>query len=42
MRQGRENRRVDHGKMARDLGDVFETSLQILLEVTKAEISGKI
>jgi hypothetical protein len=35
MTQGRENRRVDTSKMARDLADVFETSLQILLEVTE-------
>jgi hypothetical protein len=35
MTQGRENRRVDSSKMARDLADVFETSLQTLLEVTE-------
>jgi len=43
MTQGRENRRVDSGKMARHLADAFETSLKTLLEVTeKAETSGKI
>jgi len=35
MTQGRENRRVDSGKMARDLADAFETSLKTLLEVTE-------
>jgi len=35
MTQGRENRKVDRGKMARDLEDVFETSLNTLLEVTE-------
>jgi len=35
MTQGRENRRVDSGKMARDLVDAFETSLKTLLEVTE-------
>ena len=34
MTQGRENRKIDRGKMARDLEDVFETSLNTLLEVT--------
>jgi hypothetical protein len=33
-RQREENRRVDHSKMACDLVDIFETSLQTLLEVT--------
>jgi len=43
MTQGRENRKVDRGKMARDVGNVFETSLQTVLEVNeKAEISGEI
>ena len=35
MTQGRENRKVNCGKMAHDLEDVFETSLQTLLEVTE-------
>jgi hypothetical protein len=35
MTQGRENRRVDSGKMARDLTDAIETSLKTLLEVTE-------
>jgi len=35
MTQGRENRKIDRGKMARDLEDVFETSLNTLLEVTE-------
>jgi len=35
MTLGRENRRVNSSKMARDLADVFETSLQTLLEVTE-------
>jgi hypothetical protein len=35
MTQGRENRKADRGKMARDLEDVFETSLNTLLEVTE-------
>jgi len=35
MMQGRENGRVDSGKMARDLADAFETSLKTLLEVTE-------
>jgi hypothetical protein len=35
MTQGRENRRVDSGKMARDLADAFETSLKTPLEVTE-------
>ena len=35
MTQGRENRNVDRGKMARHLEDVFETSLQTLPEVTE-------
>jgi hypothetical protein len=35
MTQGRENRRVDSGKMARHLADAFETSLKTLLEVTE-------
>jgi hypothetical protein len=35
MTQGREKRRVDHGKMACDLRDIFETSLQTLLDVTE-------
>jgi hypothetical protein len=35
MTQGRENRRPDCGKMARDLADAFETSLKTLLEVTE-------
>jgi hypothetical protein len=35
MTQGRENRRVDSGKMARDLVDAFEISLKTLLEVTE-------
>jgi len=35
MTQGRENRRVDSSKMARDLADTFETSLKTLLEVTE-------
>ena len=35
MTQGRENRKVGRGNMARDLEDVFETSLNTLLEVTE-------
>ena len=35
MTQGRENRKVDRGKMARDLEGVFEISLYTLLEVTE-------
>jgi hypothetical protein len=35
MTQDRENTKVDRGKMARDLEDVFKTSLNILLEVTE-------
>jgi hypothetical protein len=35
MTQGRENRKVDRGKMARDLEDVYETSLNTPLEVTE-------
>jgi hypothetical protein len=35
MTQGRENKRVDSGKTARDLADAFETSLKTLLEVTE-------
>jgi hypothetical protein len=34
-RQREENRRVDHGKMTRDLVDIFETSIQTLLEITE-------
>jgi hypothetical protein len=42
MMQGRENRKVDRGKMACNLENIFETSLNTLLEDTeKAEISGK-
>jgi hypothetical protein len=33
MTQSRENKRIDSGKMARDLADAFETSLKTLLEV---------
>jgi hypothetical protein len=33
--QGRENIRLDSGKMARDLADAFETILKTLLEVTE-------
>jgi len=40
MTQGRENRKVDRGNTARDLEDVFETSLNTLLGVT--EKSGKL
>ena len=35
MTQGRENRKDDRGKTARDLEDVFETSLNTLLKVTE-------
>jgi len=35
MTQGRENRKVEPGKKTRDLQDVFETSLNTLLEVTE-------
>ena len=35
MTQDRENRRVNSGKMARDLADAFETSFKTLLEVTE-------
>jgi len=35
MMQGRENRKVDRGKMAHDLEDISETSLNTLLEVTE-------
>jgi len=35
MTEGRENRRVDSGKMACDLADTSETSLKTLLEVTE-------
>jgi len=35
MTQGRDIRRADSGKMARDLADAFETSLKTLLEVTE-------
>jgi len=35
MTQGRVNSKVDRGKMARDLEDVFETSLNTLLKVTE-------
>jgi hypothetical protein len=35
MMQGRENTKVNRGRMARDLEDVFETSLQTLLEITE-------
>jgi len=35
MTQGRENRKVDRGKTARDLEDISETSLNTLLEVTE-------
>jgi len=34
MTQGRGNRTDDSGKLARDLEDVFETSLNTLLKVT--------
>ena len=40
MTQGRENRSDDRGKIARDLEDVFETSLNTLLKV--AEKSGNL
>ena len=35
MTQGKGNRKDDSGKMARDLEDVFETSLNTLLKVTE-------
>jgi hypothetical protein len=35
MKQGRENRKVNHSKMVHNLRDVFETSLQTLLEVNE-------
>src|SRR5215469_5858828 len=35
MAQGRGCRRIDSDKMARDLADAFETSLNTLLEVTE-------
>jgi len=35
MTQGRDNRKVDHNKMARDYEDVSKTSLNTLLEVTE-------
>jgi len=35
MTQGRENRKDDRGKKARDLENVFETSFNALLKVTE-------
>jgi hypothetical protein len=35
MTQGRENRRINSCKMARDFADAFETSLKTLLELTE-------
>ena len=35
MTQGRENRKVDRGKMARNLEELFETSFNTLLKVTE-------
>jgi len=39
LTQGREVGEVDRGKMSRDLENVFETSLNILLEVTGKRVN---